>query len=221
VKGDLFLLLNWWFYILLLGLLFLPVVQYFTGRFFDRGYLFSKILAILATAYTVWLISFTRLMPFSRITILILLAGLAYYVFIHQKGWERFKTLFQENTHVFLLSEALFLVALMAWSYLRGIQPNIYGLEKFMDYGFVNSILRTDFMPPADMWFAGESINYYYFGQYVTAYLIKLTDIHPAVGYNLMIATLFAFGFSLTFSIAANLIYMVGRQNLVKILFGG
>jgi len=80
-------------------------------------------------------------------------------------------------------------------------------LEKFMDFGFVNSILRSKYFPPADIWFAGKSINYYYFGHYVAAFLSKLSGIDSAITYNLMIGTLFAFTFTLTFSLTGNLVY--------------
>ena len=108
--------------------------------------------------------------------------------------------------------ELLFLLALATWSFVRGFQPDIQGLEKFMDFGFVNSILRSRFFPPADMWFAGKSINYYYFGHYITAFLTKLTGIDSAITYNLMIALLFAFTVALTFSLTANLVYSFFRQ---------
>lgn len=81
-----------------------------------------------------------------------------------------------------------------------------------MDFGFVNSILRSQYFPPADMWFAGKTINYYYYGHYVAAFLTKLTGIDSAITYNLMIATLFAFTFSLTFSLTANLVYLFLKQ---------
>src|SRR5258708_38797604 len=35
--------------------------------------------------------------------------------------------------------------------------PDIHGLEKYMDYGFVNSILRSQYFPPKDMWFTPRS----------------------------------------------------------------
>ena len=97
------------------------------------------------------------------------------------------------------------MAALLFWSFIRAHEPSIHGLEKFMDFGFVNSILRSDYFPPKDLWLAGESINYYYFGHLVTAVLTKFSFLKPEVTYNLMISTLFALTFTGAFSIGVNL----------------
>ena len=72
---------------------------------------------------------------------------------------------------------------------------------------FINSILQGKFLPPTDMWFAGEPINYYYFGHLISAVLTKLSGVAPGAAYNLLIATLFALTFSCTFSFAGNLFF--------------
>jgi uncharacterized membrane protein len=70
-----------------------------------------------------------------------------------------------------------------------------------MDWGFVNSILRTQYFPPADMWYAGQSINYYYFGHMFVVSLIKLTGVSSAVGYNLSVSFLLACLVTCTYSL--------------------
>ena len=108
----------------------------------------------------------------------------------------------------------------MAWSFIRGFQPDIQGLEKFMDYGFMQSILKSDYFPPKDMWFAGGSINYYYFGHYISALLTNLSGLEPLITYNLMIATLFALSFSASFSLGSNLSKFATRNSKLIILSG-
>ncbi len=213
----------WWLYLLVSGLLFLPFTDRFFCRFFDKGYMVAKVLGFAVPAYGSWLLASVNLLPFTRGTAFIMLLGPAFllsgipFLFRHlRKGPAESLNLFwrQRHWHIFFLEEGLFLTALAGWAFIRGHNPAIYGLEKFMDFGFVNAALNAASMPPPDMWFAGEAINYYYFGHYVCAFLTKLTGIDAAVAYNLMMASLFAFTFALVFSLAGNLAYLyLGKRS--------
>ncbi len=81
----------------------------------------------------------------------------------------------------------------------------VFGGEKTMEFGFLNATLRSPWMPPADPFFAGGYINYYYHGQFIIACLIKLIGIDPAIAFNLGLAIIFA----LTFLAAASIVYNV------------
>jgi len=73
-----------------------------------------------------------------------------------------------------------------------------------MDIGFANSVMRSRFMPPPDPWLAGKTINYYYFGHYLAGFLMLLSGIDSAYGYNLMLAVVFALGITGGFSFIYN-----------------
>src|SRR5258708_8388847 len=93
-----------------------------------------------------------------------------------------------------------------------------------MDFGFVNSLLRSEYFPPKDMWFPPFTINYYYFGHLLTALLTKLSGLPSSLTFNLMLSTIVAFCFSLTFSLGANLYYHLTKTDRiakVKLLFTG
>ncbi len=216
--SDLLTVLRWWLGLFGLGLIFLPLTRKIFADFFDQGYLFSKVIGILFSSYLVWLLASLKILPFYQETILLtIIAGVAFNLWLFKRDkhlGQNYKSLI---ANYYLPEELLFLATLIFWSFIRGFQPDIQGLEKFMDYGFVNSILRSRYFPPADMWFAGKAINYYYYGHYITAFLIKLTQISSAVAYNLMIATLFAFCFSLTFSLTANLLHNWIKQQKFQI----
>jgi uncharacterized membrane protein len=95
-----------------------------------------------------------------------------------------------------------------------------------MDYGFINSILRANYFPPKDMWFPPYTINYYYYGHFVTAFLTKLSGVAPSVSFNIMLSTIFAFCLTETFSIGANA-FMLTQKKLnsikskVKLIMAG
>src|SRR3989338_1400717 len=204
-------ILIWWFALFAIGSITFPLTRTLFKRFVDQGYIFSKVLGILLSSYLVWFLSSLKIAPFTWVTILVSLAIIAAVnILIYKKSWGKIPKFW------IIFEEALFFTCLAFWAYVRGNEPSIHGLEKFMDYGFMNSILRTAYFPPLDMWLTkspdytgGYFINYYYYGHYIAAFLTKLTTINSAITYNLMLATLFAFTFSLSFSIGANLIYFL------------
>jgi len=112
----------------------------------------------------------------------------------------------KEVVKIVVFEEFLFTAVLFIWSIIRGFQPDINGLEKFMDFGFINSILRGQFMPPLDMWWAGGTINYYYFGHFTVALLTKLSGLASNFTFNLALASTLATvaisSFSIVFTLA-------------------
>jgi uncharacterized membrane protein len=108
----------------------------------------------------------------------------------------KMETLFSEANYILIaVEEILFLFIYLIWVWIIGFKPEAYGTEKFMDYGFLTSMMRSLWLPFEDMWYSGEPINYYYGGQYVTAWMIKLTGINVGVGYNVMRALVTTFSF--------------------------
>lgn len=204
-----------------LGVVSFPVTCSLFPRSFDRGYAFGKVIGILSVSYLVWLLGSLRLLSFSLLNILILISiFILLNLYLLKKHTHHLIGAVKSSWKIFLFEELLFLIALISWSFVRGFQPDIRGLEKFMDFGFVNSILRSQYFPPQDMWFAGESINYYYFGHLITAVLTKLSGIPSHITYNLMMATLFALTFTGAFSLVATLASFVSKRKIVPFVAG-
>jgi len=215
--SDFFFILYWWLLLFGIGIIFLPLTFHLFGRFWDQGYSLAKILGILLVSYLIWIFGSLKILPFSMSTIwLVIIFGIATNWWLLKKwglfSWIVLKEQIVKNWKTMAGEEILFFVALAFWTIVRGFQPAIQGLEKFMDFGFVNSILRSQFFPPEDMWLAGSTINYYYFGHLVSAVLTKLSGLDPAVTYNLLLGTLFALILTAGFSVGSNLIFAVIRN---------
>lgn len=104
-----------------------------------------------------------------------------------------------------ITAETILLVVYFGWTYIRGLAPDIHSLEKFMDYGFMKSILRSGSLPPQDHFLGGEPINYYYFGQFQAAVITRLSNVSSSFSYNLQMSYIFGLISAASFSISAHL----------------
>ncbi|MGE5042492.1 MAG: DUF2298 domain-containing protein [Candidatus Levyibacteriota bacterium] len=212
---DILFTLQWWLVLFGIGLIFLPLTKYLFPDAKDSFYIFSKVLGAGVISYLMFLLGSFHILPFTFFSVLfIILIIFLLIIFLIKKRFIQKPTI----NNIIVFEEFFFFVALLFWSWVRSFEPSIHGLEKFMDFGFVNSILRAEYFPPKDMWFTPFSINYYYFGHLITAVLTKLSGIPSNITYNLMIATLFAFTFTCSFSLLYNFLQKFG---LKKSFLGG
>ena len=215
---DFFTITYWWLVILGLTVVFFPLALNLFKNFWANGWIFVKILSIISVSYLVFVLGRAHIFPFYRESIfivIILFAGVGLWIYNSKKRKKDLLETLKRNWKLILAQELIFFVCLTFWSFVRGFEPRIEGLEKFMDQGFVNSILRSKFFPPADMWFAGESINYYYFGHLQAAVLTKLSGLDSATTYNLMIATIFGLVFTGSFSLVSNMVIFAQPKKLL------
>lgn len=205
---DVFLVLRFWGALFLIGAAAFPVTKLLFPHWHDRGYLFSKAVGLSIVTWIVYILGLSRLLEFRVETIyaaisLVFAAGIVGTYQMVTKGMQKER---RSPLGVrIVLYEMFFLGALLFWSWIKAHEPSIRGLEKFMDYGFMQSILNSRYFPPADMWFPPYPINYYYFGHLVTALLTKLSGLELAYTFNMMLAALFAFTLTMSFSIGYQL----------------
>lgn len=209
---DMLPFLQWWFTIFCLGIIFLPLSALLFSNLSDKGYLFSKTIGIAFLGYLMWMLSALKIMRFTPVSCMIvvrigLIINIGVLLYIRFKGKKRLLSdyLKKENIIVFISEELLFFIVFLFFTYIRGFKPEAYGTEKFMDYGFMTTMMRSDYMPPQDFWFSGTNLNYYYVGQFIATFLTKLSFVEVSHGYNLMLMMTGALCFVLTFSLAYNL----------------
>jgi YYY domain-containing protein len=116
---------------------------------------------------------------------------------------------FAARRRTIIVAEVLFLGAFALMAALRMLNPDmwhpIWGGEKPFEFGFLNAILRSPVMPPYDPFFSDGTINYYYYGLFLVSLPLKATGIAPAIGFNLIIPTLFALTVVGAFALVAEL----------------
>jgi YYY domain-containing protein len=218
MNSDILSILLWWFCLFGIGILFLPISLLLFSKFFDKGYIFAKTIGMCVISYVVLTLGVAHILPFERGSIFAILLVIALVnIYILRKKDLRPK---KAELKIFIFQELLFSVSFLFWLYIKSFQPDVHGLEKYMDFGFMNSILRTSYFPPVDMWFPPYSINYYYFGHLVTAVLIKLTNIQPSIAFNLMLCSIFAFTTTSSFSIVSTLTLKVLKSRKTAIFSG-
>lgn len=224
----------WWLLLVIYGVISFPTTFLIFNKFKDKGYSFSKIIGVLIPAYFIFFGSIFKLFSLSlpAICSVFFLYLLFNYFFFHKNKSGILKFI-KKNLRIIILQEILFALGYLLWVIIRGFQPDINGLEKFMDLGFINSILRAEYLPPIDMWAAGEIINYYWFGHYITALLTKISQIPSHITYNLMLGTILGLTLSTAQSIVFNLLnklksrisfkkaFLIGLLSALVLSFGG
>jgi YYY domain-containing protein len=203
----------WWIALQLLGLAALPIGAVLFRALPDRGYAMSKPLGMLLVGWLAYMLAMGRILHFDRLSLIVCLlavAGLSLFLLL-RNGRALLNDLrahfsnHQAQIYV-VVCEVIFLVAYVTWAWVRAHNPDIVDQEKFMDFGFLNAILKSDTFPPNDMWLAGYSINYYYFGYILVAGLTALSGVATEVAFNLANVTLFSLTALGSFGVVHNLI---------------
>jgi len=211
----------------LLALVTLPLTFVVFRPLHDRGYLLGKALGILLVGLVVWLLASLQWMAFSRASIGIAIALMAAVSLgILMLRWREIADFIRRRWATIVIAEAIFLAAFLAFVLVRMANPDLWhpyrGGEKPMDFSYLNAVLRSTIMPPYDPWFGGGYLNYYYWGQFLTAMFIRATGIEPVVAFNLAVPTFFALTVGGVYSIVYNLVRSAGgRLNESVGILGG
>ncbi len=233
LSEDFGTVVKWWAGILALGIAFFPLCHGVFEKFGDGGYMIAKALGIEVTSWIIWTLSTIKIMKFTHTNTwicIILCAVLNYgiYAFLCiRKGKRPFAALTGAKISRSLYYEVLFLLAFILFCYMRSFIPTITNdTEKYMDFGFLASIMNGEYMPPRDMWYSGKPINYYYYGIYVGGFLGKVAGTTPGYAYNLDLMTICSLGFVQAYALVAELLKLAiaefdRRKKAVDLKFEG
>ncbi|MBP5491832.1 MAG: hypothetical protein J6Y08_03215 [Clostridiales bacterium] len=204
LQNDIGDFIAWWALFYLYSWAAFPITAHFFRGFLSAGYGFARGLGILLTTGPLWLLSYLGIWnSFNRPMTFVMFVILAAVCWGLPATRKAAIVAIADNNNVghIIFEEALFTVVLAFLCYCKGFLPNINGEEKFMNFGFMNSMVRNNSLPAKDHWLAGYSINYYYYGQYVFSYLTKMLGTKTSVAYNISLCAAIAIPFSTAFSL--------------------
>ncbi|MBU5688206.1 MAG: hypothetical protein KQA41_04350 [Candidatus Aenigmarchaeota archaeon] len=187
-----------WFLLLqLFSFISLPLTNLIFHPLKDKGYPLSKTIGIFLFSFFTWYTSFIVKYDLSVIISFILFVGLNLYIS------KKKVIVFDKN--IVKKTEILFLLSFIFFCLIRSLTPAVEGLEKLFDISIINGILQSEKMPPKDPWFAGYSINYYYFGHFTVATITKISHLESTTTFNLFLATIYSLLSVSIFSISYNI----------------
>ena len=206
----------WYLALLLIGWLAFPIVFAATPGLRDRGYGISRMAGVLVAMFVIWFLASYQIVPFTRTTILLSVLGLGLVGGL--AAWRQrteLRAFLKENRNTVLIEEALFGAAFLFFVLVRFGNPDLWhpvmGGEKPMDFAYLNAVIKSDYFPAYDPWFAGGQLTYYYFGFVLIGALVKLLGVVPSVAYNFAIPTLFALTALGAFCVAFNLVQAIEK----------
>ncbi|MEW5822322.1 MAG: DUF2298 domain-containing protein [Cyanobacteriota bacterium] len=178
---------------------------------------FSHLLGILVLCYTTWILASLHFIKYNfffiLIIFLILLSLSFYYLYINKNSvlvWAK------NNIDTIALSKLALISCFLIFLIFRTLSPEIFSGEKPMDFGIFNNLIIIDHLPPDEIWFSGNKLNYYYFGYFMFATLAKLTFIPGFFAYNLALGTIAG----LTFCASCGVLYLLTRSYYYSLLAG-
>lgn len=168
----------------MIGIVIFILLSILIAQIVRLKYCYSKFLSIILLCFLSFLLSHFLNFSTSFLLVLLIFCSLALYFILKKKIIFEWKY------------ELLFIVFFAYFLFLRSLDPDLQFAEKPMDIAFLNSVLKAEKFPPNDPFFAGGSLNfYYYFGYVIGAGITMMSFEKPEVGINIALAAIAAFSF--------------------------
>ncbi|MGM0606257.1 MAG: DUF2298 domain-containing protein, partial [Halobacteriota archaeon] len=227
-----YILVAWWLVTYgVLGVLGYPIAARLFARFTTSGVGFSIPIALVVTtvvAYWVGHVSFGPIALGAGLFALLVLSGLALFdLAALRKRRVALAASIDPRPTAAVDAAVVFVAAFLLVVLVRSADPAVFAIggEKFLDYGLLRSIGRAETLPPESMWFAGESVRYYYGGHLMTVLLSMLSATSVDFAYNLALAGFFAMvvtaAYDLATAIAADHGYPARLSGVFAAVFVG
>lgn len=189
--SDLEAVVRWYAVLTLVAAALFPAFMAVTATLDHARFGLLRPLSLVALTAIVWWPAAAIALPFSTVVLAVALAifGTAGWLWWQRSGftgWDR------QQLATLAAFEGAWLALFLLYAWFRAYHPDIANTEKPMEIGLLTSTSRSNDVPAPDVWLAGSSINYYYFGYQTMASIVKLSAVPTATAFNLALATLFA-----------------------------
>ena len=208
LQGDVWTFWTWYLLALVLGVAAMPLTGRMFRRFDDKGWIFSKVTAIAITGFLTWFLVTVKILKFTAVTcVAVTVICTVLSILLYRKEQkDGFECIPFAHLNLVYAEELLFFAFFLMWTYFAGFHPAAYGTEKFMDYGFMEAMMRSKTLPATDLWYSEGKINYYYGGQYFAVFLTKLSGTKVELTYNLMRTFVAGLAFIMPFSLVHQMV---------------
>lgn len=183
-------LIRWYLALTLLAAACLPLLHWLARGIGNAVFGVVRPLSLVLVTAIVWWPAALLGLPFTTLTLsiaIVLLGGAAW-----ARWWRPTVADLCASWRVVLAFELAWLLLFGLYAVFRMYQPDILNTEKPMEIALLSSVSRSSEVPAPDPWFAGSSINYYYFGYQSLSTLVRLSGVETGVAFNLALATTFA-----------------------------
>jgi uncharacterized membrane protein len=194
--------------------LFAFIGFYATRRIFPGrmlAYVTSKPVGLIIVGYAVWLLGFLHVLDYQWRSVIwtafALLSAAALYA--SRREWRQLRG----HLKKIFLTEALTIVVYLLYLVLRSHNASANnGAESFMDMTLLTGASKTHFFPFLDSWYAGKTINYYYYGSYLMSLLGNLSHIPTYLSYNFSLGLIYCQSILLS----ASLVYALCKSKVAS-----
>jgi len=195
----------------------------------DAGWGFGRLATWIFISLTVWFLGHLKLPVNQSVFIYLIFFGLTFFALkFYQKHHKEILNFVKDRWPLIVAQELIFLFFFLFLSIVRGFNPTVEGLEKFMDVGLIAGYLRSPTLPAQDMWLAGSNLNYYTFGHFMGSIVTQFCNLSVEISYNLLLGMMMGLVAIQSFSFIANVvaaIYQPKKQqikqsysNLIKVI---
>jgi uncharacterized membrane protein len=170
------------------GRAFLPFSRRMFPNLLDGGLAAGRLLALVFVGLIAFLGASLHVVSLQLAPLLVVAFPLLsqWWARRNPQAHREFQLWAREKRRDLWVSDAIFVLAWLAFAWVRSQNPALNDLEKPMDSGLLASAARASWLPFDTFWFAGAPFtNYYYFGPLLAALPTRTLATPPHIAYNL------------------------------------